>query len=205
MYLRGRSRAGSRFDPGPPLSPCHLSLDVDASAVPCPVSGGKRSAAVGDRRLDVIPPTNDGWGMPHRSLSEPEIEAVLDANRIVRVGFFAGDERYVIPLGFLWADQALWGSTSAGQKTRLASLDDRVAFVVDDGNPFGTASVVGEGRFAIVALPEVAGHLEALQARFPDNPDWNRALFVEGLAHGTSLFWRIVPSRLTGRIYHAPA
>jgi hypothetical protein len=86
----------------------------------------------------------------------------------------------------------------------LSAIDPRVAFAIDDGVPFETRSVVGEGRFETVTLEEVGPVLPSMAARFPDNPPWNVELFQAGLRDGTSLFWRIVPTELIGRIYFAP-
>jgi nitroimidazol reductase NimA-like FMN-containing flavoprotein (pyridoxamine 5'-phosphate oxidase superfamily) len=142
--------------------------------------------------------------MPYRELSSDEVDAVLSSLRIVRVGFFAARERYVIPLGFTWFGSALWGTTSRGRKTSLVATDPHVAFAIDDGIPFETRSVVGEGRFETATLDEVTPVLPSMTARFPDNPPWNIQLFRAGLADGTSLFWRIKPSKLVGRVYFAP-
>ena len=59
----------------------------------------------------------------YETLEPEEIERVLTAQRLVRIGFAAGEERYVIPLGYVWLDGCLWGFTTHGRKTRLAQAD----------------------------------------------------------------------------------
>jgi len=142
--------------------------------------------------------------MAWRELDQEEIEALLLSERIVRVAFATLSERYVVPLGYVWCEGSLWGTTRRGHKTELAAMDERVAFAVDDSAtsvPFGWRSCLGQGDFELVK-PEVfntyAG--DKMAAMFPDNPRWNRREWVIGLREGTSVCWRIVPRSLSGRI-----
>ena len=145
--------------------------------------------------------------MAWRSLDSYELITLLQQERIVRVAFCTEDERYVVPLGFVWFDHNLWGTTRHGRKTAIAGRDNRVAFTIDDSasaTPFQWRSVVGEGRFETVTPDVAAGALSRFAEQFPDNPEWNVRDFVEGLADGSSTFWRIEPTDLAGRIHFDP-
>lgn len=146
--------------------------------------------------------------MPWRALTDAEIETLLRSERLVRVAFAAGDERYVVPLGYVWVAGALWGTTRRGRKTELATIDPRVAFTIDDSatsTPFEWRSCVGEGSFDVAALDEFVEVAAAGMAKaFPDNPEWNRSEWTAGLADGSSVCWRIRPHMLSGRVPVGP-
>jgi nitroimidazol reductase NimA-like FMN-containing flavoprotein (pyridoxamine 5'-phosphate oxidase superfamily) len=156
------------------------------------------------RALDVIDLASD---MAFRELDSNEIDAVLGQERIVRIGFFADGDRYVLPLGYAWMDAFLWGTTQRGRKTQIVERDDRVAFSIDDSEhslPSRSRSVVGEGRFELISAETAAPVLPVLAQRFPDQPESSRREFFAGLADGTSVFWRIAPLQLSGRQYFDP-
>lgn len=133
------------------------------------------------------------------SMSADEIDAFLASERIVRVGFDAADERYLIPLGYVWLEGALCCLTTPGRKTRMAALNPRVSFQVDDscrGGPFEWKSVSGEATFEVVEDALAAARLlPALYAKFPDTPLWARQEF----AVRNLVVARIRPTALTGR------
>jgi nitroimidazol reductase NimA-like FMN-containing flavoprotein (pyridoxamine 5'-phosphate oxidase superfamily) len=133
------------------------------------------------------------------SMSDEAIREFLAAERIVRVAFDAAGERYLIPLGYVWQDGALCCLTTPGRKSRLATLNPRVSFQVDDscrGGPFEWTSVTGEAVFEVIDDPlAVASLLPALYAKFPDVPAWARQQFVTG----KMLVARIQPTAVTGR------
>lgn len=131
----------------------------------------------------------------------------MRGERIIRVAFSADGERYVVPLGYVWFDGSLWGTTRHGRKTAIAARDERVAFTIDNSasaRPFYWSSAVGEGRFQTVSPGTAAATLPIFAERFADNPDWNVRDFADGLADGSSTFWRIEPTVLTGRIHFDP-
>ncbi len=147
--------------------------------------------------------------MPWRSLDRSEIEALLRSQRIIRVAFFGAEERYVISLGYVWVDEALWGTTKRGRKTRLANLDRRVAFTVDDSassTPFAWRSCVGDGQFELVSLEKFAATAASRMTEvFADNPKWNLREWTDGLKDGSSVCWRITPDNISGRVPFDPA
>jgi nitroimidazol reductase NimA-like FMN-containing flavoprotein (pyridoxamine 5'-phosphate oxidase superfamily) len=91
--------------------------------------------------------------MALRDLTTQEIEAVLQQQRIVSVASANEYEIYLIPLGYVWGDGAIWGTTNQGRKTRMAEVNPHVVFQIDnaqEGGPFEWHSVLGEGSFGIV-------------------------------------------------------
>jgi len=141
--------------------------------------------------------------MAVRDLDRNEIRALLTDERLVRVAFSTANELYVITLGYVYHRDALYGVTSDGRKTRIASEQPRVALQVDSSirtGPFGWSSVTGEGVFGMVAdAGEAADATAALQPRFKDAPEWWRYEQAKRFASGILKVWRIRPERLAGR------
>lgn len=137
-----------------------------------------------------------------QALGQEEIERVLTEQRTVRVGFAAGEERYLIPLGYVWLDGCLCGFTSRGRKTRLAQADPRVSFQVDTSattGHFTWASVTGAGIFEVI---EECAYLEKLfplmAPRVADAPEWLNDYVTKLFAAEKMVAWRIRPSSMTG-------
>ena len=59
--------------------------------------------------------------MGFRDLPAEEVSAVLASERVIRVAFDDGEERYLIPLFYVWHEGALHGLTTPGRKTAMAS------------------------------------------------------------------------------------
>lgn len=142
--------------------------------------------------------------MPRAPIDDAAIRETLAGQQVVRVAFRSEDCPYLIPLGYVWIDAALYGVTDRGLKTRLAEADPRVAFQVDTSAETGVfewTSVTGEGTFAVVEGAESQAALAALQPVIAAAPDWWRAEQGPKLAAGTLLVWRIRPTRLSGCRY----
>lgn len=69
--------------------------------------------------------------MAFKEMSQPEIDHLLDVERVMRVGFEAHGERYLVPLGFVWHQDALYAMTTRGRKTRMAAANPKVSFQMD--------------------------------------------------------------------------
>ena len=141
--------------------------------------------------------------MAFKEMSQAEVEHLLAVERVVRIGFHVNGERYLVPLGFVWHQRALYAMTTRGRKTCMAEAEPNVSFQIDTSattGPFSWQSVSGEGTFEVVTDP---GQLEAisslLASRFPDMPAWMQSEYAEKQQQGHVVFVRIRPSRLTGR------
>ncbi|MGZ4676585.1 MAG: pyridoxamine 5'-phosphate oxidase family protein [Acidimicrobiia bacterium] len=144
-----------------------------------------------------------------RDLTADEIAAVLRDQRVVRVGFAVGDDAYLVPVGYVWFEDALWVTTTAGRKTRLAEASSRVTLQVDDERDAGFfrwRSVTGVGTWEPVTDPDALARAFPHQvARFGDAPPWwVEEQTVKAMA-GELLTFRIVPGELGGRTLEPPA
>lgn len=145
--------------------------------------------------------------MPRRPIDDATVREILARGDVVRVAFRDEECPYLIPLGYVWIDGALYGVTDRGRKTRLAEADPRVAFQVDtsaDTGVYEWTSVTGEGTFALVDGAERQAALDALGPAVAAAPEWWRAEQGPKLAAGTLLVWRIRPTRLDGIRYGQP-
>jgi hypothetical protein len=78
--------------------------------------------------------------MAFKELSRTELEELLSGERIVRIGFEAKGERYLVPLGFISHRGALYAMTRHGRKTRMAALNPKVSFQIDTSATTGPFS-----------------------------------------------------------------
>jgi nitroimidazol reductase NimA-like FMN-containing flavoprotein (pyridoxamine 5'-phosphate oxidase superfamily) len=131
------------------------------------------------------------------------IESVLSREDVVRVAFREGEDRYLVPLGYVWLHGALHGVSGPGRKIDLARADPRVTFQVDTSARTGWyawESVTGEGRFEVVVDEDVrrttlAAWAPAIEAA----PVWWRREIGPAVDAGRLLVWRLTPTRTAGR------
>lgn len=102
-------------------------------------------------------------------LSEAEIEELLDAQLVGRIGCHAGGVTYVVPVIYALADGALHVYTVEGQKTRMMRANPEVCFEVDEYDRDGRGSwrsVIVDGRYEEVEGAEAERVLALLAERF---------------------------------------
>ena len=146
--------------------------------------------------------------MPRQALDNDENIRVLAKERLVRVAFQDGRSAYVIPLGYVWLDGALFGVAEAGRKTELAEANPVVAFQVDTSIKTGLwewESVTGRGRFEIAGTEERAQAIAALQPVIAEAPDWWRREQVPRMAAGKLIVWKLTPTSTSGCRYAPPS
>jgi len=131
------------------------------------------------------------------------IESVLSREDVVRVAFRDGDDRHLVPLGYVWLAGALHGVSGPGRKIDLARADPRVTFQVDTSARTGWyawESVTGDGRFEVVEDEDVRrAALAAWTPAIESAPDWWRREIGPAVESGRLLVWRLTPTRTAGR------
>lgn len=141
--------------------------------------------------------------MPGSDLDGKGIEGVLAGQAIVRVAFRDGEERYLLPLGYVWLRGAMHGVSGPGRKLRLAAADPRVTFQVDtsaESGWFAWESVTGEGRFEIVSDELIRREtFAAWRTTIEGAPAWWREEIGPAVDAGALAVWRLTPIRVTGR------
>lgn len=143
--------------------------------------------------------------MGFREFNREEIEQVLAAERVVRLGFAAEGEVYVVPVFFTWFEGALCGLTTPGRKTRMAALNPAAAFQIDSSatsGPWQWSSVTGDGRFETVPEPAEFGPFAGqLRRQLADAPAWAQQELEQRFARLGMVAWRLRPQRLSGRAH----
>jgi nitroimidazol reductase NimA-like FMN-containing flavoprotein (pyridoxamine 5'-phosphate oxidase superfamily) len=146
--------------------------------------------------------------MPRLPMTPEEVARLLSVCDLVNVAFDAGEATYLIPLGCVWLDGALYGVTEAGRKTEIAAARPRVAFQADTSRTTGMwewESVTGQGRFQVVEdAEELKRAMAKLGAAIAEAPEWWKAERAPEMAAGRLLVWRIEPASTTGVRYARP-
>ena len=113
-----------------------------------------------------------------------EIEAVLRSCDVCRVGFYDGEEVYIVPLNFGWQEREgrltlFFHSAGEGRKVELFRRGGRAGFEMDCAHRLVTAetacgyselykSIIGTGRVREVPEPEKLEAMEAVVAHYTD-------------------------------------
>jgi len=141
--------------------------------------------------------------MAFKELSQEEIARFLQSERIIRIGMDANGERYLVPLGYVWHDGAIYCVTIRGKKTEMATANPQVSFQVDNSvvtGPFGWTSVIGAGEVEFVTRPAEIDEVSPIfWGRFTDMPEWAAKEYEERTRLGALVWLRIRPERMTGR------
>jgi uncharacterized protein len=81
-------------------------------------------------------------------LTEEQIDQVLSANMIGRIGCYADEKIYVVPVAYLYDDGCLLGHTIRGMKTKMLKMNPKCCFEVDSMQDMGNwQSVIAWGTF----------------------------------------------------------
>jgi nitroimidazol reductase NimA-like FMN-containing flavoprotein (pyridoxamine 5'-phosphate oxidase superfamily) len=99
-------------------------------------------------------------------LTEEQIEHVLTTNVICRIGCYADDRIYVVPVTYLYVDGYILGHTMVGMKTRMLTKNPKCCFEVDTmQNMANWQSVIAWGTFEELKGDEAKGAMQMLISR----------------------------------------
>jgi uncharacterized protein len=97
-----------------------------------------------------------------RKLGPEECRIVLARNHIGRLAHSLFDHVGIEPMAYVYRENALWGRTGPGVKTRVLERNPRVAFQVDEiEGMFRWRSVVARGEFAMLSAAGSENRLRA--------------------------------------------
>ena len=139
-----------------------------------------RSAATSS--VEVIypkPDTNDMRRAEKEIKDRSEIESIIQAARVCRLGLVDGDEAYIVPMNFGYSDNCLWfHCAKEGRKMDLVRRTGKASFEIDideglvlDRDAYKCSNnfkcVMGKGTIAVVShLSERAIGVEALMKHY---------------------------------------
>jgi uncharacterized protein len=93
----------------------------------------------------------DAGGPAIGTLNDVQIEELLRAETVGRIGCHAEGKTYVVPISYVYHDRAVYGHTAPGLKLTMLSHNPAVCFEVDQVSDVTTwRSVIGWGRFDVL-------------------------------------------------------
>jgi nitroimidazol reductase NimA-like FMN-containing flavoprotein (pyridoxamine 5'-phosphate oxidase superfamily) len=127
-------------------------------------------------------------------LDRSQIDSLLRAQVVGRVGCHADGLTYVVPVVYAYDGVAFFVYTVEGQKVRMMRRNPQVCFEVDEYEPGSWRSAIAHGRYE--ELDEAGSELalSLLSKRFGGTPG-SRRPGVEGVP----VAFRIVVDEITGR------
>jgi uncharacterized protein len=100
-------------------------------------------------------------------LNEEQIENVLRKNVIGRIGCYADEKIYVVPVTYLYVDGCLLGHTIIGLKTRMLKKNPKCCFEVDSMQDMANwQSVIAWGTFEELGGDEAKSVMQKLLTHF---------------------------------------
>ena len=113
----------------------------------------------------------------------------LRSKSIGRLAVSAGGQPGIFPVNFLASEHSILIRTSEGTKTAIMGSNELVAFEADESSPSEAWSVVVKGIAKRIEEPDAI-------AEAADSPLWTWA------PKATSVYFRILPTEITGRYFH---
>jgi nitroimidazol reductase NimA-like FMN-containing flavoprotein (pyridoxamine 5'-phosphate oxidase superfamily) len=102
-------------------------------------------------------------------LSREEVDGLLDAQLVGRIGCHADGVTYVVPVIYAYDGECLYAYTVEGRKVRMMRANPSVCFEVDEYDHDGRGSwrsVIAQGRFEELRDEEAQRVLALLAERF---------------------------------------
>ena len=134
-------------------------------------------------------------------LTKRQIDEVLRASTVGRIGVSVDDKTYVVPITYVYDGDSAYGHTTLGLKVRMMRRNPEVCFEVDDiADMANWRSVIAQGRYeelsgdvAVAAAKLIAARLGPLTTSQTAGPS--------GRARGgkTQVSYRIRLGERTGR------
>ena len=127
-------------------------------------------------------------------LDRAQIDDLLRAQVVGRVGCHAGGLTYVVPVIYAYDGEAFYVYTVEGQKVRMMRESPGVCFEVDEYARGSWRSAIAQGRYEELDADGAARTLALLAERLPASGGTRRPR-----AEGPPVAFRIVIEEITGR------
>jgi len=139
-----------------------------------------------------------------RSLAPDEIERVLTAEAVGRIGCATDWQPYVVPVSYAYVDGAIYAHSGDGLKIRMMRQNPRVCFEVDHVEDLvNWHSVICVGRYEELDNEEARRGLEVLRAalreRMPRSLAHGQLAAEEPTGHPPVVIFRLTVEEMTGR------
>ena len=136
-----------------------------------------------------------------REMPLVECEDVLLHSRFGRIGIRSADGVYIVPVGFAFADGAIFGHAAPGKKVALLRRWPHVGFQVDDIRSVSVwKSVLAQGTWHELVREDDRRHARAVLLRaFEGNLWWATAGHGHRTTLAEALLYRIDIDEISGR------
>jgi len=134
-----------------------------------------------------------------RTLSDHEARQLISAGSIGRLGCIAGDEPYVVPINYVFANEVIYSHSLPGRKIEALRARPRACLQVDEiESELLWRSAIAYGNFEEVRIPsERKAILSQFLTRFPSLTPVESVLAHDAAAPDPIVF-RIRIDRITG-------
>ena len=144
-------------------------------------------------------------------LSEPQIERLLQASAVGRIGCCENGRPYVVPMAFVYEDGAIYCHSGIGQKVEILRANPQVCFEVDEVKSLGewrSAVLMGsyeelDEQERDVALHLLVEHLASFAAQpehpVEDGPEAGTTQHILDRSSRHGVVFRIKIAEMTGR------
>ncbi|HPE63359.1 MAG TPA: pyridoxamine 5'-phosphate oxidase family protein [Methanothrix sp.] len=138
--------------------------------------------------------------MKPREMSFADCEDLLTSSRFGRVGLSAGDEPYVVPMSYVYAEgKILLHSGPRGKKLDLVRENPRVSFEVDHAEGGRWKSVIASGRVRLSTDPEAKEMLFDIFTKREMAGHGGKTFRREDMEKMPMVIWEIEVEEMTGR------
>lgn len=135
-----------------------------------------------------------------RELSPAEIDDLLCAQVVGRIGCHAAGLTYVVPVIYAYDGEAMYVASVEGQKIRMLRENPSVCFEVDEYDGLGSwRSAIVQGAYEELSGAEAQDALALLAERFGRTGSEGGARRRHGRAGTPTVCFRIRIRELTGR------
>jgi len=128
-------------------------------------------------------------------LTRAEIDELLHANLVGRIGCHADGLTYVVPVIYAYDGEAVHVASVEGRKVRMMRTNPQVCFETDHYEAGSWRSVIAQARYEELDAAGAERALELLAARFPGG----RRRRPAGGAERRTVCFRLVLEETTGR------
>jgi uncharacterized protein len=139
-----------------------------------------------------------------RSLADDDIERVLRAQVLGRIGCHAAGRTYVVPVSYVYADGAVYAHSGGGLKIQMMRQNPEVCFEVDQVEDLvNWTSAICWGTYEELTGAEAQRGLEllrqALRARLPRAAEHGHLAAEESVGESVAVVFRLKLSEKSGR------
>ena len=139
-----------------------------------------------------------------RSLADDEIERVLRAEVVGRIGCHAAGRTYVVPVSYVYADGAVYAHSGGGLKIQMMRQNPEVCFEVDQVEDLvNWTSAICWGTYEELTGAEAQRGLEllrdALRARLPRVIEHGHLAAEDSVGESNAVVFRLNVKEKSGR------